>query len=206
MIRIALAYLGITVLGILLVTGLPFGLGGGQNEAPGLADAASDVTPSTLLAAVQAARALQATREVSLEDILAQSLSAGQTVEDIDKLINAAVGQGSVRVPVMLLTTEGRVDTEVLIASILMAAQSPSTEQGDTSTDDSFVTPETAVLDIQDMLYTVLRDDSLGSLSRKFYGTPAYFAVILQANRAVLTTPSSLRAGQVLVIPSRSKL
>ena len=40
----------------------------------------------------------------------------------------------------------------------------------------------------------------------KFYGNPQFFYPIFDANREVLATPGSLRAGQQLLIPSRSKL
>ncbi len=160
------------------------------------------LSPATF-AALQSART---PGEVTLENLLVQAIAAGQTAGDIDRLLNAAVGQGSVRVPAMMVTTEGRVDTPVLIASILAKSLTSTREQGDTSVGDSFVTPETAILDLQDIDYTVVTGDSLGSLSLKFYGTPARTQVILSANRDILATPTSLRAGQVLVIPSRSKL
>lgn len=170
---------------------------------PEAQSAGADTLSGAALAALQAART---PGEATLENILAQAIAAGQSADDIDHLLNAAVGQGSVRVPAMMLTTEGRVDLAVLIASILAQSLTTTTEQGDTSVGDSYVTPETAILDIQDIDYTVVAGDSLGALSLKFYGTPAHAEAILAANRQILATPSSLRAGQVLLIPSRAKL
>ena len=144
--------------------------------------------------------------EISLEALLASAIAAGQTPAQIDALVNAAVGRGSVRVPAMLITTEGRVDTAVLMAQGLGQGLDAPKEQGDSSSDDTFVTPETAILDIQDMTYLVQPGDSLGALAMKFYGNPQLFHPIFDANRQVLATPGSLRAGQELLIPSRSKL
>ena len=53
------------------------------------------------------------------------------------------------RVPVMLITTEGRVDTAVLMAAARGPGLAAHKEQGDSSSDESLVTPKTAILDIQ---------------------------------------------------------
>ncbi|MBA3963747.1 MAG: LysM peptidoglycan-binding domain-containing protein [Chthoniobacterales bacterium] len=49
--------------------------------------------------------------------------------------------------------------------------------------------------------YTVQRGDTLASISRKFYKSPARWGEILAANPDVLTKPSELKAGQTLLIP-----
>ena len=49
--------------------------------------------------------------------------------------------------------------------------------------------------------YTVRPGDTLGKISIRFYGTSSRYMDIYNANRDVLTTPSSLRVGQVLRIP-----
>ncbi len=202
MVRIALAYLGIAVMGIFVVTGLPFGIWQGQPDQ-GTSAGGSDRLSETDPAALDVSKT---TGEVSLEVLVSSALAAGQTPAQIDQLINDAVSQGSVRVPAMLVTTEGRVDTKVLLASLAALSEVATKEEGDTAADDSFVTAETAILDIQDMTYLVQTGDSLGSLALKFYGNSELFKPIFEANRTLLLTPTSIRAGQELVIPARSKL
>ena len=94
----------------------------------------------------------------------------------------------------------------VLMASMVALTKVETTEQGDSSSTDSYVTPETAILDIEDMVYIVQEGDSLGGLAPRFYGNPQLFQPIFEANRTVLATPSSIRAGPQLLIPSRAKL
>ncbi len=145
-------------------------------------------------------------RELTMEFLLARLMDAGLSADEIDHLLNEAVSQGSVRVHAMMLTTEGRVDTAVLMAALVAQTSTAPNEQGDTSSDDSYITPEIAILDIQDMTYLVQSGDSLGSVAMKFYGNPNLFKPIFEANRNILATPSSIRTGQTLLIPSRSKL
>ncbi len=288
MVRIALAYLGIAVLGILVVTGLPFEWPGtlevaeanGEtavnpaeilaapevlSEADGgfflgvmgffegydVADAAIgpsaplvenqsaslvtngtiaettalilkelsmpapanvvantelEMSPDLLATFLVADQAASNEDDLTLETLLARALAAGQTAAEIDRLINEAASQGSVRVPAMMVTTEGRVDTMVLMASVVAKTKHLPHEEGDTSSADSFITAETAILDIKDMTYLVQQGDSIGGLALKFYGNPALFKPIFDANRQVLATPTSIRTGQNLIIPSRSKL
>jgi hypothetical protein len=52
-------------------------------------------------------------------------------------------------------------------------------------------------------LYTVRARDDLSAIAAKYYGDPSKAAVIVKANR--LTSPNSLRLGQPLTIPARSR-
>jgi nucleoid-associated protein YgaU len=178
-------------------------------QAAGSAVAANDVEMSPDLQATVLVAGLtdDGTSELSIEGLLARALAAGQSAQEIDRLINEAASQGSVRIPAMLVTTEGRVDTTALMASVVARTKGATPrEQGDTSGGDAFVTPETAILDIEDLSYLVQIGDSMGGLALKFYGNPELFKPIFEANRQILATPSSIRAGQTLLIPSRSKL
>ena len=49
--------------------------------------------------------------------------------------------------------------------------------------------------------YTVKTGDSLSKISKEFYGSPAEYMKIFQANRNVLSDPNKLEPGQELVIP-----
>lgn len=52
-----------------------------------------------------------------------------------------------------------------------------------------------------DRTYTVQSGDTLGSISRKVYGTSARYMEIYNANRDVLSSPNSVTVGQELRIP-----
>ncbi len=49
--------------------------------------------------------------------------------------------------------------------------------------------------------YTVVAGDTLGKIARHFYGNPAKYPVIFEANTPMLTHPDKIYPGQVLVIP-----
>src|SRR5579859_574656 len=49
--------------------------------------------------------------------------------------------------------------------------------------------------------YTVKRGDTLSSIAQRFYGRPADWAWLYQANRSVLANPNVIYPGQVLSVP-----
>lgn len=49
--------------------------------------------------------------------------------------------------------------------------------------------------------YVVQPGDTLGSISRKFYGTSARYMEIYNANRDTMASPNSVTVGQTLIIP-----
>lgn len=54
--------------------------------------------------------------------------------------------------------------------------------------------------------YTVVKNDTLQKISKKFYGTTKRWTKIYQANKDILRGPDKLYAGQVLKIPSAPEL
>ena len=55
-------------------------------------------------------------------------------------------------------------------------------------------------------LYTVMRGDTLGTISMKFYGQVSRYMEIYRRNQGTLSDPNRIYAGQVLVIPGVSEL
>lgn len=49
--------------------------------------------------------------------------------------------------------------------------------------------------------YTVEKGDTLGKIAKHFYGEPAKYKQIFEANRGVLSDPDEIEVGQELVIP-----
>ncbi len=148
--------------------------------------------------------------EASIEGLITQALAEGQTDQAIDDIVNQAVAEGTVEAPAGLRTTEGKVDTAVLLASILAAAQGEDGvfSQGDLSEPTEVIEGGTLSMQVatEDVLYVVQSGDSLGSLALRFYGDAGLFTAIYKANRQVLDTPESLAYGMKLLIPARSGL
>lgn len=146
--------------------------------------------------------------DASLEGMVAQALIDGKTDAAIDQMVNQAVAEGSVEAPAALTTTEGKVDTAVLLAAVVATAQGDEFGQGDVSEPTEVIEGGTQVMQAatEDVLYTVQVGDSLGSLALKFYGDSALYEEIFKANRQVMATPESLTNGMTLLIPAKSGL
>lgn len=164
-----------------------------QKMAAAVVDAFTGVTPAA---------------EDTLEGLVVQALADGQTDDAIDRIVNEAVAQGKVEAPAMLRTTEGKVDTAVLLASVLAQAQGDEIGQGDVSEPTVTITGGTLSMQAatEDVLYVVQAGDSLGSLALRFYGDAGLYTAIYKANRQVMDTPESLAYGMKLLIPARSGL
>lgn len=150
-----------------------------------------------------------ATPATGLQSLVAQALKEGQSDAYIDALLNEAATAGEVSVPAMLVTSDGKVDTATLLASIVADAQSisgggapevPSVPSGD-GTGVEVRVVQTAAETKQYRFYTVGAGDSLGSIAIKFYGSVAHYPRIFDANRQILSSPDRIQAGQRLIIP-----
>lgn len=167
------------------------------------------------LSGLRAVRGQQSDTAATLESLVAQALREGQTDSAIDAIVNQAAGRGEISVPSALVTSDGKVDTAVLLANLVTKAQIAAGSQQQVNPNDviaggegvevRMVSKANGDLD-QHQFYTVLPGDSLGAISAKFYGDAAYFPAIFDANRALLSTPDKLRVGQRLVIPAPETL
>ncbi|MCF2871724.1 LysM peptidoglycan-binding domain-containing protein [Octadecabacter sp. G9-8] len=166
---------------------------------------------SEILAGIEAATGQQSILEErdTLEAIVIAALRAGETDEDIDTIINDAAAAGNVAVPQILVTSDGRVDTHVLLNNIVSQAQIAA---GGTAPTIPDATPENtqgmevrvvqrATDAVQARFYTVQSGDSLGAIAITFFGSSAYYDVIFEANKGLLSSPDRIRVGQRLVIP-----
>lgn len=166
---------------------------------------------SEILAGIEAATGQRSVLEESdtLEAIVIAALRAGETDDTIDTIINDAASSGSVAVPEILVTSDGRVDTHVLLNNIVTQAKvaaGGTTPVAPEATPDNTQGLEVIVVQqaaeaVQARFYTVQRGDSLGAISIKFFGSTEYYADIFEANKALLSSPDRIRTGQRLVIP-----
>lgn len=162
---------------------------------------------SNILAGIQAATGETSVLEQpeTLESIVIAALRAGESDDRIDEIVNAAAASGSVAIPDVLVTAEGRVDTHVMLNNIVTQAQIAA---GGAAPSVPNVSPSnTPGMEVrtgasgEERIYTVQSGDSLGAISVKFYGVISYYDDIFEANQTVLSSPDRIRAGQRLVIP-----
>ena len=120
----------------------------------------------------------------NLEKLIIRALRQGQSESYIHALVKDAAKKGKVEVPKSLVTTEGQVDTALLLATLSE--------------------PANAAPEIQ--TYIVSSGDSLASIAYRFYGRTDTQANILSANRETLADADAdadkLTVGQVLTIPN----
>jgi nucleoid-associated protein YgaU len=179
-------------------------------------DAALQDMSNTALAGLAAIRGQDAaTPAPTLEGLVVEALRAGKPDAYIDALLNEAAGSGAITVPSALVTADGRVDTAVLLSTLVTKAQvaSGAAEQVDPADVvaggdgvEVRVTASAIGDSTSNQFYTVATGDSLGSIAQKFYGDAVYFPVIFEANRALLPSPDQLQVGQRLVVPPASVL
>ena len=160
---------------------------------------------SGVLAALGAATgpAPGATGPQKLETLIVQALRQGQSDAYLDALLNEAAATGAVTIPAALVTSDGRVDTVTLLASLVQK----SAGQGDVDTAALAAAagarpaprPQRST---QDQLYVVRPGDSLAAISYRFYGETTFYQQIFAANRDLLTSPDKIRIGQKITIPA----
>ena len=166
---------------------------------------------SEFLAGIEAATGQRSILEErdTLEAIVIAALRAGETDESIDIIINDAAASGNVAVPAILVTSDGRVDTHVLLRNIVTQAQvaaGGSAPAAPEATPENTQGMEVRVVQratdaVQARFYTVQSGDSLGAISITFFASSEYYDVIFQANKGLLSSPDRIRVGQRLVIP-----
>jgi len=166
-------------------------------------------------AALTGLRAMRAKKaaaiETTLEALVVQALREGQNDTYIDALVNEAAGKGKIIVPSALVTSDGRVDTAVLLSSLVSQAQVASGAAQPVRPEDVTASGDGVEVHVVQkatggseahQFYTVLPGDSLGAIAVKFYGNVTLFTAIFNANRAILSSPDRLNVGQRLVIPA----
>ncbi|WP_172982760.1 LysM peptidoglycan-binding domain-containing protein [Roseovarius bejariae] len=113
----------------------------------------------------------------TLETMVLSALKQGQSEDYITALVNDAADKGKVQVPDNLITSEGRVDTSALLATLTQSAK-PTT-----------------------YTHTVSPGDTLASISYRYYGRTEHGPAIMAANPDLLPSEAHLTTGQDIVIP-----
>ncbi|HKK87015.1 MAG TPA: LysM domain-containing protein [Roseovarius sp.] len=139
---------------------------------PTTADAAPKVSNT-----VAPQPAPKVTGDTRLETMILSALKQGQSEDYIGALVNDAADKGKVDVPESLITSDGRVDTSALLATLSQP------------------------VDPGHYTHTVAPGDTLASISYRYYGRTEHGTAILAANADALPNESHLSVGQTLVIP-----
>lgn len=198
-----------TTAAVLGSLGLPIDL----SNAPGTAQT-YDVLADIGLLTPRSDAGSEPARETPLARAVADALKAGLSDREIDALVNAAARDGDILVPDVLVTADGRVDTRVLLDSIVIQArvatggdlpEVPDVPAGEGSGVEVRVV-QRATETQQYRFYTVAPGDSLGAIALKFFGDASWYPAIFQANRGLLSSPNLIQSGQRLVIPDLSDI
>jgi nucleoid-associated protein YgaU len=139
-----------------------------NDTAPATREPALAVTPQP---------APKLSSEANLETMILGVLKQGQSEEYIEALITDAAENGKITVPDSLITSDGRVDTSALLATL----SQPTAPARHT--------------------HTVSPGDTLASISYRYYGRTEHGPAIMAANADTLPAESHLSVGQSLVIP-----
>jgi len=173
------------------------------------ADPMRDMTANALngIRTVTGNTAAPATPRTALQVLVVQALQEGQTDSYIDALLNEAAAEGRISVPQILVTADGRVDTAVLLSSLVAEArvaqggQAPAVPDAVGGAGVEVRVVQTATDTESYRFYTVSAGDSLGAIAVKFYGSVTYYGLIFDANRDLLSSPDQIMVGQRLVVP-----
>ncbi len=150
----------------------------------------------------------QVPENLPLAELVARAVSQGQSDAYLDAVLNEAADTGQISIPGALRTSEGRVDTDALLRALILANTDGALAQ---IPDDVIPTGQgVEVRVVQEAgetvpyyFYTVQTGDSLGAIAQNFYGDAAFYKVIFEANRRLLSTPNRIKSGQRLRIPTR---
>jgi nucleoid-associated protein YgaU len=137
-----------------------------------------------------------------LARLIRQAMAAGDGDAYVDAVLNEAVAAGEVEVERAFITGEGRVDTRALLSDLVQRSTGRAPAPAAPTADAPQPDPRQPAGDPGEIrVYTVQAGDSLGAIAQRFYGDAAAYVAIYEANRRILASPDSIRAGQRLILP-----
>ncbi|GGF66197.1 LysM domain-containing protein [Mameliella alba] len=166
-------------------------------------DALMAMTQDVLANLTGGAKGAGAPDSGDLQTLVVQALRQGQSDAYLDALLNEARDSGRIAVPEALITSDGKVDTTTLLATLVqrsVGATKVPADSGLVGAEPEVTRPRARSL-ARAEVYTVQPGDSLAAISYRFYGDTMQYTVIYDANRDKITTPDKIRVGQQLTIP-----
>ena len=148
---------------------------------------AREITLDELLARMLARFGQSEPASTSLREALLPAIAAKRSAAYIDTLLNAAIGRGDIEPPFALTTVAGRLDTDTLLETLVLAAG-----EFEAAAHRAFADPRP---------HELRPTDSFAGLSLHYYGHPLAHDRIADANedRASL---ADAEVGQVVSIPA----
>lgn len=138
--------------------------------------------------------------QTRLEMFILQSLQARTPDDEINAEVNTMARDQLMTVPDVLVTADGQVDVQALLAAIIHHVE--------IATGEAPRAP-VALADHPELVwqngqasYRVIGPDSLAGLAQRIYGDVTRTDLILVANPDVLSSADRIKPGQVLVIPA----
>ncbi len=159
-----------------------------------------ELTQSVLLGITgqpPAAQEDSASQGSDLSSIISQAMQEGQSDEYLNALIDEAVDRGELEVPEAMVSTEGNVDTQTLLASLVSESLQGTPE-------NSVLRAEAnggSVAPSEPRRHEVVSGESLAGIALQYYGDATEFRTIFEANRDKIDRPNLIQVGQVLLIP-----
>ncbi len=149
-----------------------------------------------------------ASENLPLSELISRAVAQGTSDAYLDALINEAADSGQIDIPAALRSADGSVDTDTLLRALILANGG-----GALSGIPADIIPTGQGVEVRVVqeagetrpyyFYTVQEGDSLGGIAQNFYGDAAYYKVIFEANRRLLSSPNRIKVGQRLRIPTR---
>lgn len=138
----------------------------------------------------------------SLERLVSQAMREGQSDAYLDALLNEARNTGDIVIPQELITSDDRIDTATLLATLVQrsVATTGVPEQFKSVEKTVTATPEPAPV-AAGQSHKVQPGDSLAAIAYRYYGQTYLYLAIFEANRDKLATPDQIKVGQTLTIP-----
>ena len=142
----------------------------------------------------------------------------GKTSDYIAKLVDEAVESSKVYVPIALRGSDGKLDTSLLIQSVVVRSLAPAANDEDADylaalDDEADSTVTTAAVQVPEKLaqpaakrerpefVIVKAGQTLGGIAWKYYGDSLQYVKIYRANRDKIRNPNVVRVGQRLKLP-----
>ena len=135
----------------------------------------------------------------------------GKSSNFVAKLIDEAVDSSGVNIPAALRGSDGKLDTNLLIKSVVSRSLAPAATGANTDylaalneEADSTVSTEVEVgaNPINKPKFTIVSSgQTLGGIAWKYYGDSLAYLKIFEANKDKLKNPDRIQAGMKLILP-----
>ena len=154
----------------------------------------------------------------AIKELVRHAGEDGKSSDYIAKLVDEAVESSKVYVPIALRGSDGKLDTSLLIQSVVVRSLAPAATDEDADylaalDDEADSTVTTAAVQVPEKLaqpaaaderpkfVIVQAGQTLGGIAWKYYGDSLEYVKIFRANRDKIRNPNVVRVGLKLRLP-----